>query len=416
MVSPSLDMAKEALFYLVPRDAESDRIVKENPSYHSLFKGVPSLRVTAGNKSKYPGRVLTIGRSKQMSDIVLYLHGMPEHQCSFQIFPAGELVLADATTGHHTSIRCVDPRGNVIDKYRLQGDPRRRVIPMDHSLPFVIWLNSKISFRFVWGDSFMQNVDTARKSLAGIAAIHERSGGAVFETQRSLNPAQVQFEPKSPNAPVVPMDLDKKPLRQTHTYKVLGEGAFGRVSLAVDLHSARLFAVKECKQRTKKADFKIEVEQLARLRHDVGGTLVYLGPEATRDGIMTRATDVYAFGLVLLEVLGRYCPREGDVRFMNAAEWRKKLETNIRHESLRERCRKYQDRTPLRNPFLSGFEARHGRVQSLSHCELLRPSVEDVLREDLKKRSTAARARTELLKDYEPKLLAKERKVVRDRR
>ncbi|KAK0732492.1 kinase-like domain-containing protein [Apiosordaria backusii] len=521
MVSSSLGMAKEALFYLIPQDDESRTIVKDNPKYQSRCKSILSLRVEAGNSSRHPGRVLSLGRLKQINHIVLYLQGMPEQQCSFQLSPAGELMLEDATTGHHTTIRCTDSRGNIIDKYRLQGDPRRRVIPMDRNLPLFIWLGSKIHFRFVWGDSFIRNVDTARKALFSIAEKTKVVGGATLQPQRSLNPAQIEIEPKSPNAPVVPIDLDKQPLRQTHTYKVLGEGAFGRVSLAVDLASGELFAVKECKKRTKKADFKVEVEQLAKLRHpnivklehhqgwvegmtvqiflplydgsltkllpehrcgrefpskppkwlghfidqvlsglafmhdkkimhrdlkpdnilykgsgsqltfvisdfglatsaknikDVGGTLVYLAPEATREGIMTRATDVYAFGLLLLEVLGRYCPREGDARFLSVADWRKKLETNLKLTTLKEKCRKYQDRAPLRNPFLAGFEARHGRVQSLSDCKLLRPSVEEILREDLKKRSTAAEARVGLLKDYEPSMLAKERKVVRDRR
>lgn len=108
---------------------------------------------------------------------------------------------------------------------------------------------------------------------------------------------------------------------------------------------------------------------------DVGGTLVCLGPEATRDGIMTRATDVYAFGLMMLELLGRYCPDEGDFAHTKTVVWRKKLETNVKLESLREKCRKYQDRAPLRNPFLANFEPRHGRVQSLSDFRVLQPSV-----------------------------------------
>lgn len=149
---------------------------------------------------------------------------------------------------------------------------------------------------------------------------------------------------------------------------------------------------------------------------DVGGTLVCLGPEATRDGIMTRATDVYAFGLMLLEVLGRYCPDEGDVAHTKTVVWRKKLETNVKLESLREKCRRYQDMAPLRNPFLANFETRHGRVQSLSDFRVLQPSVEGILYENLRKRSAAAMARLELLREYEPKLLPRDKRAVRKKR
>ncbi|KAK4672199.1 LOW QUALITY PROTEIN: hypothetical protein QC763_0001410 [Podospora pseudopauciseta] len=146
--------ANEALFYLVPQDAESRKIVEENPSYQYQYKGIVSLQVKAGNKSNFAGRILSIGRLKQLSDIVLYLRGLPDQQCSFKLYPSGELMLQDATTGCHTSIR------------------------------------------------------------------------------------------SSPNAPVVPVDLDKKPLRQIHTYKVLGEGGFDKVSKAVNLASGILYAVK----------------------------------------------------------------------------------------------------------------------------------------------------------------------------
>lgn len=256
MPPPALDLAKEVLFYLVPQDAESRKIVEENTSYQSRYNGALSLRVKAGNTSKFAGRVLSVGRLKQTSDIVLYLRGMPDQQCYFQLYPSGELILQDATTGYHTSIGCRDASGKVIDKYSLQDDPRRRVIPMDRSLPIVIWLTSEISFKFVWGESIMKNVDAARKALIVIAEANNKAGGVHFEPQRTLNPAMIEFEPRSPNAPKVPIDLDKKPLRQIHTYKVLGEGGFGRVSMAVCLAEGKLYAVKECKKKTQKSGFK----------------------------------------------------------------------------------------------------------------------------------------------------------------
>ncbi|KAK4658340.1 LOW QUALITY PROTEIN: hypothetical protein QC762_0026950 [Podospora pseudocomata] len=120
--------ANEALFYLVPQDAESRKIVEETPSYQGQYKGIVSLQVKAGSKSNFAGRILSIGRLKQLSDIVLYLRGLPDQQCSFQLHPSGELMLQDATTGCHTCLRCTDTRGNTIDKYRLQGDPRRRML------------------------------------------------------------------------------------------------------------------------------------------------------------------------------------------------------------------------------------------------------------------------------------------------
>lgn len=74
---------------------------------------------------------------------------------------------------------------------------------------------------------------------------------------------------------------------------------------------------------------------------DVGGIFVCFGFEVIWDGIMIRVIDVYVFGFMLLEVFGWYCFDEGDVVYIKIVVWRKKLEINVKFESLREKCRRY---------------------------------------------------------------------------
>lgn len=75
------------------------------------------------------------------------------------------------------------------------------VIPMGGSLPIIIWLTSLISFKFVWGDNVLKNIDAARRSLATVSEAHRKGGGTHFETQRTLNPTMIKIEPQCAGCP-----------------------------------------------------------------------------------------------------------------------------------------------------------------------------------------------------------------------
>ncbi|KAH8804571.1 kinase-like domain-containing protein [Xylogone sp. PMI_703] len=123
----------------------------------------------------------------------------------------------------------------------------------------------------------------------------------------------------------------------------------------------------------------------------LAGTPAYMPPESTRHGKCDTASDVYSFGITLLEVLGIYCPREA---YLTDSEWRKKLKAY----GVRE-YRDYRD-TYFPGAYIPRFETAHSRVKSLVDYSLVRSAVKRILNQDPQNRSTAAEARRDLLRIY----------------
>ncbi|RMZ77654.1 hypothetical protein DV738_g4220, partial [Chaetothyriales sp. CBS 135597] len=199
-------------------------------------------------------------------------------QCSFYLVETGELILEDATTGHHTTLTWEDHEDGKLQQYSLQGDPRRRVIPKAKAKSINISFGSKISFRFVWRISLeRKDMELNRECLAEVArSMIIPSKGMTLTVPRDPKLDPTAYEARTHNTPVVPVEYDGRPLRQIHVYKVLGSGGFGTVSQAVDLATGKLWAVKESnkthdrgRDRAEKwkAAFKHEVEKLAKLNH-----------------------------------------------------------------------------------------------------------------------------------------------------
>ena len=159
--------------------------------------------------------------------------------------------MEDHTSGHHTDLR-IKNGNHVSGKFRLQGDPRRRVIPRDNFTTITIRFGRQASFVFTW----LVSVDPSSPNYNGITALlsHaaresqdlKRGEGLTVLRDPNLNPTA--FEERTHLTPDVPTEFDGQPLRQVHGYKTLGEGAFGVVSKAVDLATGSIYAVKTCRQ------------------------------------------------------------------------------------------------------------------------------------------------------------------------
>ncbi|OBT73711.1 hypothetical protein VF21_06161 [Pseudogymnoascus sp. 05NY08] len=266
-------MSSGYLFTLWPNLPAAARIVKANRHYHEIYKGRECLSFKASHKSVFPGRLLSIGRQHGINDVILPENGQAQLQCSFYLVPSGELMLEDATTGHHTYIDWHDQYGKQ-EKYALQGDPRSRIIPQaGESVQIGIVFGQEISFQFKWRISI--GSETVKKNLALIAqATIASNQGMTLTVPRDRNLDPTAYEARTVNTPNVPMEYTNKPLRQIHPYGKIGSGGFGNVFKAVDLRTGCIWAVKECINPKKevlgenwKLAFKQEVEALAQLSH-----------------------------------------------------------------------------------------------------------------------------------------------------
>ncbi|KFZ19079.1 hypothetical protein V502_03864 [Pseudogymnoascus sp. VKM F-4520 (FW-2644)] len=481
-------MDSKYLFTLVPLTPAAIRIVKANRRYHEIYEGAECLSFKATHKSLFPGHLISIGRQPGINDVILPEDGSSRLQCSFYLVSGGELMLEDATTGHHTYIVWVDDNGQ-------QGK---------YSLLMQIIFGQEVSFQFKWRIPISSK--TAKKNLASIAqATIASNQGMVLTVQRDRNVDPTAYEARTSNTPNVPKEFDRKPLRQIHLYDTIGSGRGWECLKAVDLRTGTVWAVKESRNQKKeaagerwKAAFKRKVEALAQLSHrniirlehhqgwslespvhiffqlykgnvhsllhkphrclenppapeswvpsfisqtldglsyihkhrmvhqnikpesilyDNGGpnnsvmfyisgfSLVvpkgfsgggagipsFMAPETTRYGDCDSASDVYSFGLTLLEVLGKYCVSESR---LSVDEWREKLMVfNAKHYA------SYRD-TLVPGAQLPKMQPGHSRIQSLVDNFLVRKSLKCVLEQDPKLRATAADARRNLLVDY----------------
>jgi serine/threonine protein kinase len=122
----------------------------------------------------------------------------------------------------------------------------------------------------------------------------------------------------------------------------------------------------------------------------LSGTTMYVAPETSRHGQFGSAADVYSFAMVLLELLGKYCPREASPSLFSAADWREKLR---QYGAIHYRA--YRDVVPAR-AYVPGLQVSHSRVQSLVDCTLLHSSLQHALHQEPSFRSTASMARAEI--------------------
>jgi serine/threonine protein kinase len=132
-------------------------------------------------------------------------------------------------------------------------------------------------------------------------------------------------------------------------------------------------------------------DSLKRSSKDLAGTRYYRAPETALRGECSRASDIYAFAVMLLEILGIYCPEEGD---MSLDEWRRKLWAY----GVRE-YKKYRDILPAK-AIENRTQNAHSRIQSLVDYGLVISPMPRLLQQDPRRRATVLEARQGLLATY----------------
>ncbi|KAK5996366.1 Uncoordinated 43-like protein [Cladobotryum mycophilum] len=229
------------------------RIVKANPRFVETAQGEACLSFQAGQRSKFTGRLVSIGRLSAINDVVLPEDGGAQLQCSFYFVPSGELMLEDSTQGHATYIDWYDEDGKV-EKYSLQGIPRRRITPRAPARKIQICFGQKVTFQLKWQISVdPARVEKTRQNLVALANVNSNPDH-FLNVPRNPNLDPTAYEPRTHNTPIIPKEYDGKPLRQIHIYQKLGEGVLQ--SNKVDLE-----------RDDWKAEVKREVEELAQVQH-----------------------------------------------------------------------------------------------------------------------------------------------------
>ena len=119
------------------------------------------------------------------------------------------------------------------------------------------------------------------------------------------------------------------------------------------------------------------------------GSTCYMAPETTRHGQHTPLSDIYAFGVSILEMMDILCPsaREEGVKV-----WRDKLVANGVEDGHRYRDKK--EKGPLVCPKM---ELSHARIKHLLDHDLIDSSFRSLLDMDPSRRSTALAARQNLV-------------------
>ncbi|OAA64586.1 Protein kinase-like domain protein [Niveomyces insectorum RCEF 264] len=488
-----MDIVRDAAFFaLVPRSTAAAEIVRTNKKYRKPVDGTYSLVFSIGHESVNPDHLVNFGSHPTKSDVVLE-EEFASPQFYFTLTDTGELMLHDSTRWPATTLEWTDSDGKIDDKYSLQGELRRRVIPRAPGQQVRIYVGQTVSFRFAW--ILSTNADKHRWELEKIALRQPDYGWQRGGVAVSLS----SIEPRTPNTPVVPERLKHKPAIQYHTYKSLGSGSFGSVSKVVDLATGDVFAVKVCRppelvdaDETWKENIRKEVEILGMIEHaniirlchhqgwvvgkpvelffrphagsvvdlvprpeerrwkpttiapwaltliqemaealayvhgegiihrDVktdnilydycrdgsktfylsdfghaqladnqtdqsGGAVAYMAPEASRYNTYRRASDMYSFGIVVLEVLGYYDAAEGLIGY-STDSWREKLKRfGVRDYA------SYHDTTFL-HAHVSMAQIMHSRVKSLVDYGVLSPEVSSLLDHDADQRLSANRA------------------------
>ena len=188
-------------------------------------------------------------------------------------------------TIRHTKLTFITVKGSKVsaERYRLQGDPRRRVIPQAPFEEILIHFGKRAIFSFNWhqATSPPYRVALIKAQLARIAQQNTRyNQEELLDVPHDPGLPATAYEEWSKRTPAVPKEWNGKPTRLLHYYEELGSGAFGTVYRAVDLATGSLWAVKECRRTDPKAiagvfadkehwklDLKKEVENLARVQH-----------------------------------------------------------------------------------------------------------------------------------------------------
>ncbi|KAL2255988.1 hypothetical protein VTK26DRAFT_2383 [Humicola hyalothermophila] len=503
------------LFSLVPLDKGADEIVRNQTNWGRFGEYLlesrwetPVLTVKSNflSQNTAEGRFLSFGRSENCSDILVKDQRMSRDHCAIFLHTSGQFLIKDFSS--RKSVRLyLWQYDNVVNRYKLAGDPPSRAIPMT-SDRIVLQLDEYTSFDFTW-EVDMSKLDHVHRQLAAIARHRAEQGLGKVPKMSPIGP-ETKYEAISAFTPVVDetQDATPIPIRQVHSYGMIGKGTFGVVYKALDLRTAELYAIKTFRPKCPEDTtwlwlFTREVEQQARLKHpniipilhhqgwakmrcveifmplcagsalqllnhhqcnkkppvpfvapqwlhrfidqvldalsylhnqglahrdikpenilytgeppnctfmisdfglavplkaveqkrELAGTPGYIAPEVTQMGICTSSSDIYSFGITLLNIFNVYCNFEAAPTF----NWPEKLEAyGVKTTDYMN----YKDDKPLRGALRPNEQAGHSRVQSLLAHGLIPKEMERLLHQDPKKRVSALEARKLLLELY----------------
>jgi hypothetical protein len=246
-------------FYLLPINEEAIQVASNplNEPFKVLTaEGELGLQIGDCHEPKNPRNLITFGKDLNTCDVCL---GKSKHifktHCYIYVHPlSGEFILQDISGSKSTILEVIGEE----EKYKLQGDPRRRVLPKGKA-SVIAFLNAIFeikwrSFELYPGKRFLSPESSFIRSTVERISLPPPSYNT--RVQRPKTRLGVQILKR----------IDHDPRRS------LGEGGFGAVKLTVDLDSGRLLAVKQLKvdpkrEKEEKEKAKSEVQIISTLEH-----------------------------------------------------------------------------------------------------------------------------------------------------
>lgn len=137
------------------------------------------------------------------------------------------------------------------------------------------------------------------------------------------------------------------------------------------------------------SDFGLVTQSVPADSASPAGSVDYMAPETARRGQHTTPSDMYAFGLCLMELMGIVCPIE---RRCDVRRWRERLDANDV-----EGAEQYRDAIEATPPMHPELEPSHSRVQFLLANDLVDASFQSLLHIDPNARVGAMAARQNLV-------------------
>jgi eukaryotic-like serine/threonine-protein kinase len=140
-------------------------------------------------------------------------------------------------------------------------------------------------------------------------------------------------------------------------------------------------------------DFGLAASQETIIQHGFAGSIPYMAPELTRRGCAEPKSDIWSFGVMMLEILEYCCIAEGWRTQFSEHSWREKLRAYGAHGTSH-----YADEPPYPGDRTPEMRVAHSRIKSLSTYNIIEGALTRMLHEDVRRRPSAEEARTDLLR------------------
>lgn len=201
------------LFVLVPLNEQALQVVLANPEYTKEYSGYgPTLTFSIARPSKTDGYLATFGRHPS-NDIRLPLikeERFLSFHMHFFLARSGELVIRDHSN-KRTEIGIKNETADTQNLYRLDGNPRQRVIPKALDLIIDVVFGIETAFRFVWNAESLDVLDF--KSHANLISPPGKNLTPTVQDLQLQGPSQPRYELRSSYTPAVEATSPDKDIR-----------------------------------------------------------------------------------------------------------------------------------------------------------------------------------------------------------